>query len=290
MLNYAWLMLVFPAFGALVISLFGARLGRRVVGFLAPAMVGLSFLVAAWMFVVMLGLPVPQRSQEVVLWSWMTLGKFHVDVALLVDQLAITMALIVTGISFLIHIYSAAYMDEDPRFPRFFAYMNFFVLMMLVLVLANNYLMLFVGWEGVGLASYLLIGFWFERVSASDAGKKAFIVNRIGDFGLLVAIMFIWTTVGSLRFGDVLTSQGTQALAGAGVLTAVTLLMLLACTGKSAQIPLFVWLPDAMEGPTPVSALIHAATMVTAGVYLIARSNILYRADATATNWRSPWR
>ncbi|HEX9116243.1 MAG TPA: NADH-quinone oxidoreductase subunit L [Anaerolineae bacterium] len=286
MLTYAWLMLLFPAIGALVISLFGVRLGRRVVSVFAPAMVGLSFLVAVWMFVVLLGLPADRRTQSVILWQWMSAGTFHVEIGLWIDQLAITMAMVVTGISFLIHIYSAGYMAHDEYVPRFFAYMNFFVLMMLTLVLANNYLLLFVGWEGVGLASYLLIGFYFQRPAAADAGKKAFLVNRIGDFGLLVAMFLIWTNLGSLRFSDVFPrAQSVLAGGSNGVAIAITMLMLLACTGKSAQLPLFVWLPDAMEGPTPVSALIHAATMVTAGVYLVARSHVLFDLAPLTQNW-----
>ena len=196
MLDYAWLMLFFPALGALLMALFGTRLGRRPISWLAPGMVLLSFAVASWLFVTMLGMPVEERSHEVVLWSWMTSGSFHVDVALLIDQLSITMALVVTGVGFLIHVYSIGYMHDDPRTPRFFTYLNLFILMMLTLVLADNYLLLYVGWEGVGLASYLLIGFWFDRPSAADAGKKAFLVNRIGDFGLALGTMFIWTSIG----------------------------------------------------------------------------------------------
>jgi NADH-quinone oxidoreductase subunit L len=284
MLEYAWLMLLFPALGTLVIALVGTRLGKRVVGILAPGMVLLSFGVAVWMFVTMLGLPAEERSHEVVLWQWMVAGSFEVNVALLLDQLSVTMALIVTGIGFLIHVYSAGYMHHDERFPRFFAFLNFFILMMLTLVLADNYLLLYVGWEGVGLASYLLIGFWFEKPSAADAGKKAFIVNRIGDFGLAIAIMLIWTSLGTLQFSEVFASA-PQVWAGTAIATTVTLLLLLAATGKSAQIPLFVWLPDAMEGPTPVSALIHAATMVTAGVYMLARSAVLLGLAPTTSTW-----
>ncbi len=285
MLDYAWLMLVFPALGALVISLFGTRLGRKVVGFLAPAMVFLSFAVAVAMFVQLLGLPAEDRSHEVRLWQWMVAGNFKVDAALLIDQLSVTMALVVTGIGFLIHVYSTGYMHDDPRYPRFFAYLNLFILMMTTLILADNYLLMFVGWEGVGLASYLLIGFWFEKPSAADAGKKAFIVNRIGDFGLLLAIMIIFTGLGSLQFTEVFTKAPQIWGVGHAAVLAATMLMLLAATGKSAQIPLFVWLPDAMEGPTPVSALIHAATMVTAGVYMIARSAPLFNLAPTTGNW-----
>jgi len=285
MLDYAWLMLAFPALGTLIIALFGTRLGKRVVGWLAPAMVALSFGVAVWMFVTLLGLPAEERSHQVMLWSWMTAGKFHVDLALLIDPLSITMALVVTGVGFLIHVYSIGYMHDDPRVPRFFAYMNFFILMMLTLVLANNYLQMYVGWEGVGLASYLLIGFWFEKPSAADAGIKAFLVNRIGDFGMALALMFIWTSVGTLQFSEVFARVQTQWAPGSTIAVTVTMLLLLAATGKSAQLPLYVWLPDAMEGPTPVSALIHAATMVTAGVYMIARSHVLFGLAPTSAAW-----
>jgi len=285
MLDYAWLMLLFPAVGTLLIALFGTRMGKRFISWFAPAMVLLSFGVAVGVFVTLLGLPADERSHQTVLWSWMTVGKFHVDIALLVDQLSITMALVVTGIGFLIHVYSANYMHDDQRFPRFFAYMNFFILMMLTLVLANNYLLLYVGWEGVGLASYLLIGFWFEKPAAVNAGKKAFLVNRVGDFGMALAVMFIWTSLGTLNYGEVFAQANTQWAVGSSIATTVTLLLLLAATGKSAQIPLFVWLPDAMEGPTPVSALIHAATMVTAGVYMIARSSVLFGLAPTSAAW-----
>lgn len=285
MLDYAWLMLAFPALGTLIIALFGTRLGKRVVGVLAPAMVALSFGVAVWLFVTLLGLPAEERSHEVTLWQWMATGSFRVDVALLIDQLSITMALVVTGVGFLIHVYSVGYMHDDARFPRFFAFLNFFILMMLTLVLANNYLLLYVGWEGVGLASYLLIGFWFEKPSAAEAGKKAFLVNRIGDFGLALAIMFIWTGLGSLQFTQVFTRASEVWGAGSATVKIVTMLLLLAATGKSAQLPLYVWLPDAMEGPTPVSALIHAATMVTAGVYMTARSAVLFGLAPTSAMW-----
>jgi len=285
MLDTAWLMLIFPALGTLILAFFGRRIGRRVVGWLACGMVLLSFLTAVGVFATMVGLPAEERSHQIVLWSWMTTGAFHVDVALLIDQLSITMALIVTGIGFLIHVYSIGYMHDDARYSRFFTFLNFFILMMLTLVLANNYLLMYVGWEGVGLASYLLIGFWFEKPAAADAGKKAFIVNRIGDFGLALAIMFIWTSFGTLNFAEVFAKAPTVWAVGASVATVTTLLMLLAATGKSAQIPLFVWLPDAMEGPTPVSALIHAATMVTAGVYMLARSSALLNLAPTTQTW-----
>jgi NADH-quinone oxidoreductase subunit L len=278
-------MLLFPALGTLLIAFLGRRLGKGVISWLAPGMVLLSFAVAVTQFVTLLDLPAEERRHEVVLWQWMATGSFKVDLALLIDQLSVTMALVVTGVGFIIHAYSVGYMHDDPRYARFFAYMNFFILMMLTLVLANNYLLLYVGWEGVGLASYLLIGFWFERPSAADAGKKAFIVNRIGDFGLALAIMFIWTNLGTLRFADVFAGAQKSWIAGSAIATTVTMLMLLAATGKSAQLPLYVWLPDAMEGPTPVSALIHAATMVTAGVYMTARSAALFNLAPASALW-----
>ena len=285
MLDYAWLMLLFPALGALITTLFGRRLGGRFVSWLAPGAVLLSFAVAVLAFKGLLGLPAEERSHEVPLWTWMIAGNFTVSMALLIDQLSVTMALVVTGVGFLIHVYSAGYMHGDPRYTRYFAYLNLFILMMLTLVLADNYLMLYVGWEGVGLASYLLIGFWFEKPAAADAGKKAFLVNRVGDFGLALALMFIWTNLGTLQFSQVFQRAGTEWAVGSTIATTVTMLLLLAATGKSAQIPLYVWLPDAMEGPTPVSALIHAATMVTAGVYMIARSSVLFGLAPTSAAW-----
>jgi NADH-quinone oxidoreductase subunit L len=186
------------------------------------------------------------------------------------------MILVVTGVSAAIHIYSTGYMADDKRFARYFTYLNLFVFFMLILVLSDNFLLFFVGWEGVGLCSYLLIGFWFEKASAADAGKKAFIVNRVGDFGFLLAIMAIFFVFGTLQFKDVFAASHERLVAGGGVVVAITLLLFAGATGKSAQIPLYTWLPDAMEGPTPVSALIHAATMVTAGVYMVARCHVLF--------------
>ncbi len=221
-------------------------------------------------------MPAEARAIEEILFVWIPSGQFNVNIGFLLDPLSIIMVLVVTGVSFLIHIYSIGYMRDDPGFSRYFTYLNLFVFSMLILVLADNYLLMFVGWEGVGLCSYLLIGFWFEKKSATDAGKKAFIVNRIGDFGFLLGLFIIFWQVGSLDFATVFEKAPAMFAVGGTLITAATLLLFLGATGKSAQIPLFVWLPDAMEGPTPVSALIHAATMVTAGVYMIARSNVLY--------------
>ncbi len=209
-------------------------------------------------------------------WSWMSVGTLQVDAALQVDQLSAVMLLVVTGVGSLIHLFSVGYMKEDAGYARYFAYLNLFIFFMLVLVLGANFPVMFVGWEGVGLCSYLLIGFWFNEKVNADAGKKAFIVNRIGDFGFLVAMFIIFWATGSLDFQEVFAKAPTLLAVGGGAVTATTLFLFLGCTGKSAQIPLYTWLPDAMQGPPPVSALIHAATMVTAGVYLVARCNVLF--------------
>jgi len=209
-------------------------------------------------------------------WSWIPVGTLQVDFAFQVDQLSLVMLLVVTGVGSLIHLFSIGYMREDPGYARYFAYLNLFVFFMLVLVLGANFPVMFVGWEGVGLCSYLLIGFWFSEKANADAGRKAFIMNRIGDFGFMVAMFIIFWVTGSLDFATVFAAAPTALTAGGGAVTAITLFLFLGCTGKSAQIPLYTWLPDAMAGPTPVSALIHAATMVTAGVYLVARCNLLF--------------
>src|SRR5688500_3577696 len=214
--------------------------------------------------------------------SWMAAGDLSIDAAFQLDQLSMIMVLVITGVGSLIHVFSVGYMRDDPGYPRYFAYLNLFVFFMLVLVLGANYPVLFVGWEGVGLCSYLLIGFWFSDKANADAGKKAFIVNRIGDFGLLVAMFLLFANLGALDFIGI-TERSSQLQAGGALVTAICLFMFLGCAGKSAQIPLYVWLPDAMAGPTPVSALIHAATMVTAGVYLIARSAGLFCLSPSAS-------
>jgi len=209
-------------------------------------------------------------------WSWIPVGSLQVNVGFQVDQLSTVMLLVVTGVGSLIHMFSVGYMQEDPGYARYFAYLNLFVFFMLLLVLGSSFPVMFVGWEGVGLCSYLLIGFWFSDKVNADAGRKAFIMNRIGDFGFMVAMFMIFWSTGSLDFGTVFSHAPTAFVAGGGAITAITLFLFLGCTGKSAQIPLYTWLPDAMAGPTPVSALIHAATMVTAGVYLVARCNLLF--------------
>ncbi|HSM06843.1 MAG TPA: NADH-quinone oxidoreductase subunit L [Longimicrobiales bacterium] len=209
-------------------------------------------------------------------WTWMATGTFSVAAALQLDQLSMIMMLVITGVGFLIHVFSVGYMKDDPGYPRYFAYLNLFVFFMLVLVMGASFPVMFVGWEGVGLCSYLLIGFWFGDREKSDAGKKAFIVNRIGDFGFLIALFLLFVFFGTLDFAEIMTRAPAELVYGAPLVTAITLFLLLGATGKSAQIPLYVWLPDAMAGPTPVSALIHAATMVTAGVYMVARSSVLF--------------
>ena len=218
----------------------------------------------------------PEAAVVARYWSWIPVGTLQVDFAFQVDQLSLVMLLVVTGVGSLIHLFSIGYMKEDPGYARYFAYLNLFVFFMLVLVLGANFPVMFVGWEGVGLCSYLLIGFWFSEKANADAGRKAFIMNRIGDFGFMVAMFIIFWVTGSLDFATVFAAAPTALTAGGGAVTAITLFLFLGCTGKSAQIPLYTWLPDAMAGPTPVSALIHAATMVTAGVYLVARCNLLF--------------
>ncbi len=287
MLNLAWLLFALPAAGALINLLIGHRLSRQIIGAIASGAVILSFLVALGVWISLLALPSEERVVTVHLWDWITIGTFHANAALLIDPLSITMTLIITGVGSLIHLYSMSYMEHDERFQRFFIYLNFFIFAMLILVLSDNFVGMFVGWEGVGLASYLLIGFWFDQRDDSygyyaDAGKKAFLVNRIGDFGVILAIAALWSTLGTVTFLEVF--EGAEHGLAVGTANIVCLLLLLGASGKSAQIPLYVWLPNAMAGPTPVSALIHAATMVTAGIYMIARTHTLWHiAEAAAT-------
>jgi NADH-quinone oxidoreductase subunit L len=275
--QWIWLAVALPLAGFLVN---GALALRRKPAVLAVSIVGPGVLLGA--FVVSLGIALglaaapPHAAQVVRLWSWMPVGTLQVDLAFQVDQLAVVMLLVVTGVGSLIHLFSVGYMREDAGYARYFAYLNLFVVFMLVLVLGSSLPVLFIGWEGVGLCSYLLIGFWFNDKANADAGKKAFIMNRIGDFGALVAMFLLWRELGTLDFVRIAELAPTELVAGGSVVTMITLFLFLGCTGKSAQIPLYTWLPDAMAGPTPVSALIHAATMVTAGVYLVARTNVLF--------------
>ena len=277
MFDYVWLIPLFPAIGFVLNGFLGRRLGRRFVSWVGPSAIGLSFLTAIFIFFELIGKPVTERHFEKVIFDWVVSGSFQTVVGYQIDPLSILMALVVTGVSFFIHIYSVGYMHDDPGYPRYFTYLNLFVFMMLNLILANNFLLMFVGWEGVGLCSYLLIGFWFEKDSASNAGKKAFVVNRVGDFGFLLGIFLLFINFGTLDFTDIFGPlQKNPHLLNTTTVTAITILLFIGACGKSAQIPLYVWLPDAMEGPTPVSSLIHAATMVTAGVYMVARCNVLY--------------
>jgi NADH-quinone oxidoreductase subunit L len=270
---HLWLIPLVPFAGFLVNGLLGRKFPRALVTTVALVASLIPALQVAAIVTKFSSLTLPHVEN---LGAWIAAGGFHADFSFQLDQLSLVMLCIVTGVGFLIHLYSVGYMAHDPSYWRFFAYMNLFLFFMLTLVLAENYLLMFVGWEGVGLASYLLIGFWFTRDSAVKAGKKAFIVNRIGDFGFLIAMFLLIAHFGSLSFSDVFSQIGAHPAWQGGFLTATALFLVLGATGKSAQIPLYVWLPDAMEGPTPVSALIHAATMVTAGVYMIARTHVLF--------------
>ncbi len=272
-----WAIVLLPLLGFAVngVTAFLAPERKEIPTLVGPGVLALAFVFAVLNFVRMLG---ADLHDAVLLpyWSWMPVGSLQLDVALQLDQLSMLMALIVTGVGSLIHVFSIGYMRADPGYARYFAYLNLFVFFMLVLVLAANFPLMFVGWEGVGLCSYLLIGFWFKDREKADAGKKAFIVNRIGDFGFLVAMFLIFANLGTLDFTEVFRAAPAAFTYGGAVVTAITLFLFLGATGKSAQIPLYIWLPDAMAGPTPVSALIHAATMVTAGVYLVARAGVLF--------------
>ena len=270
MLDAVWLIPALPLAGFLILLVTGRRLGDPKAGYLATAMMVGSFAVAVGVFFDLMGLHGEERRFEQDLFSWMSVGGLDVHVGFLVDPLSVTMALFVTGVGALIHLYSVGYMHGDERYATFFVYLNLFAFSMLMLVLADSFLLTFLGWEGVGACSYFLISFWFERPSAATAGKKAFVTNRIGDFGFMLAMFLIFATFGSLNYVPVLEEAGTLAK---GTASAIALLLFVGAVGKSAQIPLYVWLPDAMEGPTPVSALIHAATMVTAGVFLMVRVN-----------------
>jgi NADH-quinone oxidoreductase subunit L len=258
-------------------GLFGGSLGKKVVSWVGPSVIGLSFLTSILIFLELIGRPPSERLFEKVIFDWVVSGSFQTVIGYQIDPLSILMALVVTGVSFFIHIYSVGYMHDDPGYTRYFTYLNLFVFMMLNLILANNFLLMFVGWEGVGLCSYLLIGFWYEKDSAANAGKKAFVVNRVGDFGFILGIFLLFINFGTLDFTDIFGSlQKNPHLLDPTTVTIITILLFVGACGKSAQIPIYVWLPDAMEGPTPVSSLIHAATMVTAGVYMVARCNVLY--------------
>jgi NADH-quinone oxidoreductase subunit L len=278
-LTYLWIIPLLPLVGAAVNGIFGGRWPKSAISAVALASTSLAFLAALEVVREFLTLPAGRIPAPQSYFTWISAGGFQADFALQVDQLTVIMLLVVTGVGLLIHIYSTGYMHDDPGYRRFFSYLNLFMFFMLVLILAANYLLMFVGWEGVGLCSYLLIGFFFLKQSATNAGNKAFWVNRIGDFGFLLGVLLIFRTFGSLDFATVLpraAGMTADPVGQIGTLTTIALLLFVGAAGKSAQLPLYVWLPDAMEGPTPVSALIHAATMVTAGVYMVVRSHAIF--------------
>ena len=276
---YLWLIPLAPFAGFLINGIFGHRFPKWLATTISLAAPLVSFALVVNTARGLLGFAPAYASLpyvETCPMGWIHVGMLHVGFSFVLDQLSMVMLLVVTGVGFLIHIYSVGYMHDDPGYARYFSFLNLFLFFMTTLVLAGNALLMFIGWEGVGLASYLLIGFWFYKPSAANAGKKAFIVNRIGDFGFLIGLFLILANFGTLSFSGVAAKLATEPALHGGVLTAIALFLLLGATGKSAQLPLYIWLPDAMEGPTPVSALIHAATMVTAGVYMIARTHFLF--------------
>jgi NADH-quinone oxidoreductase subunit L len=284
-LEHLWIIPLLPLLGSAVNGLLGRKWPNSVVNSVALGATGLSFLFAVEAVREFLRLPPEQIPWVQKYFTWIAAGGFRAGFDLQIDQLTVVMLMVVTGVGFLIHIYSTGYMAHEGGYYRFFSYLNLFMFFMLILVMAANYVLLFVGWEGVGLCSYLLIGFSFLKESAADAGKKAFIVNRIGDFGFMLGMFLLFRTFGSLDFVTVFSKAAPlqpDALGQFGIMTVACLLLFMGATGKSAQLPLYVWLPDAMEGPTPVSALIHAATMVTAGVYVVARSHVLFTHAPTA--------
>ncbi len=272
-----WMIPALPLAAVALNLLLGDRLGRRGTSWLACGAIGLAFAVVVRAVFNLAQLPADQRVLTETVATWFRVGDFSADIGFLLDPLSAVMCLVVTGVGFLIHVYSTGYMAHDASYRRFFLYLNLFMFAMLTLVLADNFLLMFVGWEGVGLCSYLLIGFWYQRPAAAEAGKKAFVVNRIGDFGFLLGLFTLFWTAGTLNFERLFAAAPHVFTPGGAVITFAALALFVGATGKSAQIPLYVWLPDAMEGPTPVSALIHAATMVTAGVYMVARCHVLFQ-------------
>ncbi len=277
MVDYVYLITLFPLAGFLLNGIFGYKIkSEKVSGIIGSGTIFISFVISVILLLELLGTDASQRSVSVTFFSWLYSGSFNINAAYLVDPLSVVMSLIVTGVGFLIHVYSIGYMHGDRGFARFFAFLNLFIFAMLNLVLADNFLLMFLGWEGVGLCSYLLIGFWYEKTFTGDAANKAFWVNRIGDFGFMIAMFFIFSNFFTLNFSEVFSAAPALAQVKPWLIPAISILLFVGATGKSAQIPLYVWLPDAMAGPTPVSALIHAATMVTAGVYMVARCSVLF--------------
>lgn len=275
MIPYVWLIVLFPLVGVIINGLIGVKFPRKLIGTVGCLAIVGSFICAALVFKEVIAQGI-EHPAEVVLFTWIGCGSLQVNVGFMIDPLSLVMMLTVSGVSFIIHLYSIGYMADDAGFRRYFTYLNLFVFFMLLLVSANSFLLMFVGWEGVGLCSYLLIGFWYQRQAPADAGKKAFVVNRVGDYGFILAMLLIFVTFKTLDFNTVFAAAPQVLQHGGLTVMLITLLLFVGACGKSAQIPLYVWLPDAMEGPTPVSALIHAATMVTAGVYMVARCAVLY--------------
>lgn len=278
MIKLVALIPLFPLIGFVINGFFGKKISKTMSGGIASVSVLASLIISVLVFMELQGSET--KTHVVNVFSWITSGLLHVPFEFLVDPLSTVFLLIITGIGFLIHVYSIGYMHDDEGFARFFTYMNLFVFFMLLLVLGNNFLITFVGWEGVGLCSYLLIGFWFKNTAYNNAAKKAFIMNRIGDLGFLLGIILIFINFGSITYGEVFDKAGTVSVS---TITTIALLLFVGAIGKSAQLPLYTWLPDAMAGPTPVSALIHAATMVTAGIFMVARANVFYSISAVAS-------
>jgi NADH-quinone oxidoreductase subunit L len=272
-IDLVWLVPLIPLIGFIVNGLGRNTFSKGLTGFIGSGVIFVSFAISLTIFFALGSSPI--KSHEVFLFDWISAGQLHIPLSFLVDPLSAIMLLIITGVGFLIHIYSVGYMHDDEGFGKFFSYLNLFIFFMLLLVLGSNYIVMFIGWEGVGLCSYLLIGFWYTNSSYASAAKKAFVMNRIGDLGFLLGVFLIFTTFGSVEFSKIFP-QAANMLPGNSTIALIALLLFIGACGKSAQLPLFTWLPDAMAGPTPVSALIHAATMVTAGIYMIARSNLLF--------------
>ncbi len=281
MIKLVWLVPLLPLMGFIIIGLFGKKLSKGLVGTIGSGVIFGALAIAVGIFFELKN--GVQKEYTIELFNWISAGKLSIPFSFLIDPLSSLFLLIITGVGFLIHVYSVGYMSHDEGFSRFFAYLNLFIFFMLLLVMGSNYLIMFVGWEGVGLCSYLLIGFWFKNTAYNNAAKKAFIMNRVGDLGFLLGIILIFVTFGSIGYHDVF-EQAKNMGSGNTTITIIALLLFVGAMGKSAQLPLYTWLPDAMAGPTPVSALIHAATMVTAGIYMIARSNILYTLSPEAMN------
>jgi len=287
--GWAWLVLLLPLLGSLVVALGFRAIPARVAGAIGTLSIGLAFACAVAALIGLLGEDADARHHASSLWTYAGAAGLDIKLGIYVDQLSAFMMLVVTGVSALIHLYSFGYMKSDEGYHRFFAYLNFFVFSMLLLVLAGNFVLLIVGWAFVGFASYALISFWYRRTTATRAGMKAFVINVVGDIGLVLAALLLFRELGTFDYGAVFAAAPHAFDRGSWTITAICLLLLVGAFAKSAQLPFHTWLPDAMEGPTPVSSLIHAATMVTAGVYLIARTHVLFYLAPTSSGWRRCW-